>query len=211
MCICCLNEKGSQQILRSAQTDIYFIFLRFAFFSLLLWKRCHLSEEIINALFLSSSNRKSHFLSCFSCNRIWINLKPHYAKIICHFTPYKRFMLLKKDWGWSPALQVSIQTMGKICKYPVGGGINKIWCYTPFSGSRLDTATIVIMFGHPTERQRMGRDIRAWCCLFPRSRHLISSSNYQQGPTAGVSPLPKGGNGSNSISHILGQTGGDSL
>lgn len=70
--------------------------------------------------------------------------------------------------------------MGKICKYPVGGGINEIWCYTPFSGIRLDTATIVIMFGHPTERQRMGRDIRAWCCLFPRSRHLISSSNYQQ-------------------------------
>lgn len=172
-----LNEKGSQQTLRSAQTDTYFIFLMLAFFSLLLWKWCHLSEEIFNSLFLSSSNRKLYFLSRVSlCNRIGINLKPHYARIICHFTPFKRFMLLKRDWGWSHALQASIQTMGMIWKYPVGRGINKIWCYTLFLlwdyARHHNTVTIFIMFGHSKEIQRMGQYIRAWCCLLPRSRHL---------------------------------------
>lgn len=153
------KRKGKSTDTKSCPDRYLFHIFEVCFFLIASLKWCHLSEEIINAPFLSSSNRKSHFLLRVSlCNRIWKNLKPHYAKIICHFIPFKIFLLLKRDWGWS-ALQASIQRVGKICKYPVGRGINKIWCNTLFllwdQARHHNTATIFIMFGHPTEKQSM--------------------------------------------------------
>lgn len=82
------KEKSTE--LRCANGQIFISYFWWLLLSsLLLCKWCHLSEEIVNALFLSSSNRKPHFLCASLCNRIWINLKSHSCQNYLSFHPMR--------------------------------------------------------------------------------------------------------------------------
>lgn len=85
--------------------------------------------------------------------------------------------------------------------------------HSSFSGIRLDT-TIQLQYLSCLvipQRSRGWDSTSELGAAFSQISDTWISSNYQQWPTDGASPSLKLGNGSNSMSRVLGQTGGDSL
>lgn len=146
-----------------------------------LWKWCHLSEEITNVLFHSSSNRNLHFLSCAPlCKRIWVCLHFHSCKNYFWLHP-ERFTLQNWDWGWTSVLQGGIKKVGKIYKYPTGRGVSKSWCYQ-LPSIRIDTTTqLWFLSSLVIQGTSKGWDSRTELDIDTSQRTWISSSEYQNG------------------------------